>query len=79
VAARLGGDEFALILPAVDDLDAVAGRVLATVMERSGLRASVGATIARRSDRNPIRTVARADRSLLDAKRAGKAAYRAAA
>jgi diguanylate cyclase (GGDEF)-like protein len=79
VAARLGGDEFALILPGIDNLDAVAARVLETVRAESGLRASIGATFVRGTDRNPVRTVARADRSLLDAKRAGKAAYRAAA
>jgi diguanylate cyclase (GGDEF)-like protein len=79
VAGRLGGDEFALILPAVEDIEAVAERVHAAVTARSGMRVSVGATLARKADRNPVRIVDRADRSLLEAKRAGKGSWRSAA
>jgi diguanylate cyclase (GGDEF)-like protein len=80
VAARLGGDEFALILTTrADDAAAAATRLLAEVRLATGLSVSIGAAVAQGSDRRPVRTVARADRSLLSAKQAGKHTFRLAA
>jgi diguanylate cyclase (GGDEF)-like protein len=80
VPGRLGGDEFAVILPDCEnDLDALAGRLLTAVHERTGLHASVGIAIASTSGETAARTVARADGSLLEAKAAGKRTYRVAA
>jgi diguanylate cyclase (GGDEF)-like protein len=79
VAARLGGDEFALILAGPEaDAGATAQRLLAEVHEATGLRLSIGGAAAG-GDRLPIRTMARADSSLLAAKQAGKHTFRLAA
>jgi diguanylate cyclase (GGDEF)-like protein len=80
IPGRLGGDEFALILPDVDaDLDALAARLLDAIATQAGLQASVGIAVAREPGATAGRTVARADRSLLEAKAAGKHTYRVAA
>ncbi|HET7172132.1 MAG TPA: sensor domain-containing diguanylate cyclase [Gaiellales bacterium] len=80
IPGRLGGDEFALILPDVDtDLDALAARLLEAITAQAGQHASVGIAVAREPGASADRTVARADRSLLEAKAAGKHTYRVAA
>ncbi len=80
IAGRLGGDEFAVILPDIDtDLDALAARLLDAISTQTGLLASVGVAVARGPADRAARTVARADRSLLEAKAAGKHTYRVAA
>jgi diguanylate cyclase (GGDEF)-like protein len=80
VAGPLGGDEFAVILPDSEtDLDALAGRLLAAIHERTGLHASVGIAIAGTPGQTAAHMVARADGSLLEAKAAGKRTYRFAA
>jgi diguanylate cyclase (GGDEF)-like protein len=80
IAGRLGGDEFAVILPDIDsDLDALAARLLDAISTQTGLHASVGVAVAREPADRAARTVARADRSLLEAKAAGKHTYRVAA
>jgi len=80
IPGRLGGDEFALILPDADtDLDALAARLLDAIKAQAGQHASVGIAVAREPGATADRTVARADRSLLEAKAAGKHTYRVAA
>ncbi len=79
VAARLGGDEFAVILAGADaDPGSTAARLLEEVHDATGLRLSIGGAVAG-GDRLPIRTMARADNSLLAAKQAGKHTFRLAA
>ncbi len=79
VAARLGGDEFALILAGPGtDAAATSARLLAEVHEMTGLRVSIGGAVAG-GEKLPIRTMARADGSLLAAKQAGKHTFRLAA
>ena len=80
VAGRLGGDEFALILPGVgDEIELVGRRVLAAIASSAGAGASLGITIAEPGEIDPLLVMARADRSLLEAKRAGKRTYRLSA
>jgi diguanylate cyclase (GGDEF)-like protein len=80
VAARLGGDEFALLLPAAGEaLGPVAGRLRSHVAARTGLSVSVGGAFVEPADASAIRTVARADRLLREAKQAGKRTCRVAA
>jgi diguanylate cyclase (GGDEF)-like protein len=80
VAGRLGGDEFALILPGVgDEIELVGRRVLAAITSKAGAGASLGITIAEPGETDPLLVMARADRSLLEAKRAGKRTYRLSA
>ena len=64
---------------AVADLDALAARLLEAIGAHAGLHASVGIAVAREPGATAGRTVARADRSLLEAKAAGKHTYRVAA
>jgi diguanylate cyclase (GGDEF)-like protein len=79
VAARLGGDEFALILAGPGtDAASTSARLLAEVHDATGLRLSIGGAVAG-GEKLPIRTMARADGSLLAAKQAGKHTYRLAA
>jgi diguanylate cyclase (GGDEF)-like protein len=80
VAARLGGDEFAMILPgAGGDAPATAERLLAEVDAATGLRLSIGGAVAEGPRAHSIRTMSRADSSLLQAKQAGKHTFRLAA
>jgi diguanylate cyclase (GGDEF)-like protein len=80
VAGRLGGDEFALILPGIgDEIELVGRRVLAAITSKAGAGASLGITIAEPGETDPLLVMARADRSLLEAKRAGKRTYRLSA
>jgi diguanylate cyclase (GGDEF)-like protein len=80
VAGRLGGDEFALILPAVgEDVELIARRVLAAIVSQAGVGASLGIAISQPGERDPLLVMARADRSQLEAKRAGKKTYRMSA
>ena len=80
VAARLGGDEFAMILPgAGGDAHATAERLLAEVDAATGLRLSIGGAVAEGPRAHSIRTMSRADSSLLQAKQAGKHTFRLAA
>ena len=80
VAGRLGGDEFALILPGVgDEIELVGRRVLAAITSKAGAGASLGITIAEPGETDPLLVMARADHSLLEAKRAGKRTYRLSA
>src|SRR6185437_6213199 len=69
VAGRLGGDEIEL----------VGRRVLAAITSTAGAGASLGITIAEPGETDPLLVMARADRSLLEAKRAGKRTYRLSA
>jgi diguanylate cyclase (GGDEF)-like protein len=79
-AARLGGDEFAMILPgAGSDAHATAQRLLAEVNAATGLHLSIGGAVAEGPRAQPIRTMSRADSSLLRAKQAGKHTFRLAA
>jgi diguanylate cyclase (GGDEF)-like protein len=79
-AGRLGGDEFALMLPGVGaEIEIVARRVIATIGRRAAIGASVGVTMSNPGEGDPLLVMARADRSLLDAKRAGKKTYRLSA
>jgi GGDEF domain-containing protein len=75
-----GGDEFALILPemAIADADTV-GRRIQRLLAAAGLSGSLGFAAAREGDTDPRALVLRADRSLLDAKAAGKGTHRIAA
>ncbi len=80
VAARVGGDEFAVILPAVgDEIELVARRLLAAISSQAGISASLGISIAQAGERDPLLVMARADRSLLAAKRSGKKTFRMSA
>jgi diguanylate cyclase (GGDEF)-like protein len=80
VAGRVGGDEFALILPGIgDEVDLVARRVLAAITSQAGVGASIGIALSQPGELDPLLLMARADRSLLEAKRAGKKTYRLAA
>jgi diguanylate cyclase (GGDEF)-like protein len=80
VAGRLGGDEFALILPgAGEEIELVARRLLTTIARRAGVGASLGITLAEGDESDPLLVMARADRSLLEAKRSGKKTYRLSA
>jgi len=80
VAGRLGGDEFALILPAIgEDVELIARRLLASIASAAGVGASLGIAVSQSTDRDPLLVMGRADRSLLEAKRAGKKTYRVSA
>jgi diguanylate cyclase (GGDEF)-like protein len=80
IAGRVGGDEFAVILPAVgEDVELVARRVLAAVANEAGVAASLGIALSESGELDPLLVMARADRSLLEAKRAGKKTYRLSA
>jgi len=79
-AGRLGGDEFALILPAVGaEIEMVARRIIATIGRTAAIGASVGASASEPGEIESLLLMARADRSLLDAKDAGKQTYRLSA
>jgi diguanylate cyclase (GGDEF)-like protein len=79
-AGRLGGDEFALLLPGVGaEIEMVARRIIATVARKAAMGASVGVTLSDPGETDPLLVMARADRSLLDAKQAGKKTYRLSA
>ena len=80
VAGRLGGDEFALILPAIgEDVELIARRLLASIASAAGVGASLGIAVSQSTYRDPLLVMGRADRSLLEAKRAGKKTYRVSA
>ena len=80
IPGRLGGDEFALILPGIgEEVDLVARRVLAAIAAQAGIGASLGIAISEPGEIDPLLLMARADRSLLEAKRAGKKTYRLSA
>ena len=80
VAGRIGGDECCVLLV---DLEGDPGQVaerLARVFEmEAGVSVSVGVAVCRGSDRAAAEAIARADRALLDAKRAGEHTFRLAA
>jgi diguanylate cyclase (GGDEF)-like protein len=79
-AGRLGGDEFGLIMPgAAADVDALAAELVERVRSVTGLSVSAGGTLAAPAERNPMRTVGRADRSMLAAKQTAKRSHRRAA
>jgi diguanylate cyclase (GGDEF)-like protein len=80
VAGRLGGDEFALILPSIgEDVELIARRLLAAIASAAGVAASLGIAVSQSTDGDPLLVMARADRSLLEAKRSGKKTYRISA
>lgn len=85
VAARMGGDEFAVFLRDVADVSALEtaaerlvlalGRPYELEGRHLDVGASVGAAFARAEGETPDAWVARADRALYDAKRAGGGRY----
>jgi diguanylate cyclase (GGDEF)-like protein len=80
VAGRVGGDEFALILPgAGEEIELVARRLLSTIARKAGVGASLGIALSEQGEADPLLLMARADRSLLEAKRSGKKTYRLSA
>jgi diguanylate cyclase (GGDEF)-like protein len=79
VAGRLGGDEFAVLLVDVaGDPLLVADRLTRLLAVEAGVTASVGVALAR-DDHDAAALIDRADRALLDAKRAGKQTARRSA
>jgi diguanylate cyclase (GGDEF)-like protein len=78
VASRIGGDEFAIILHDVDAEVELSGRRLLHAVESTALAASLGMACSRLGEVDPVPLVDRADRSLLEAKQAGKHTYRIA-
>jgi len=80
VAGRIGGDEFCVLLVDLEgDPALVAGRLAQVIEMESGVSVSVGVAMCRGTDRTAAEAIARADRALLDAKRAGKHTFRLAA
>ena len=80
VPGRLGGDEFAIILPgAGPEIELVARRILNTITRKTGVSASMGIAFAEADETDPLLIMGRADRSLIDAKQAGKRTYRLSA
>jgi diguanylate cyclase (GGDEF)-like protein/PAS domain S-box-containing protein len=88
ILARLGGDEFAVLLPEVGQ--EIAERVAQEVVARlaqpygngsalAGVGASVGVAACERSGADVRQLLARADRALYEAKRAGRRQWRVAA
>ena len=57
----------------------MARRVLAAITAQAGVGASLGIALSQPGELDPLLLMARADRSLLEAKRAGKKTYRLAA
>jgi len=79
-AGRVGGDEFVLSLPGVGaDAAAVAERLVDAISHRTGTCASAGAARARPDELDAASLIDRADRALIDAKRAGKDTFRLSA
>jgi diguanylate cyclase (GGDEF)-like protein len=78
VASRIGGDEFAIILHDLGEEAEAIGRRLLHAVESTTLAASLGMASSRPGEVDPIPLVDRADRSLLEAKQAGKQTYRIA-
>ncbi len=81
IVGRFGGEEFVVLLPDTDVSEgrAIAERVRAAPAERACLRpdgtpitVSVGLTVFGSADANPTAAVARADRALYAAKKAGR-------
>ena len=81
VAGRLGGDEFALILPGIGDGGRAGRRGGCWPRSRpqAGVGASLGIAVSEPGETDPLLVMARADVSLLEAKRAGKRTYRLSA
>ena len=80
LAGRIGGDEFCVLLVDLEgDPALVAGRLAQVIEMESGVSVSVGVAMCRGTDRTAAEAIARADRALLDAKRAGKHTFRLAA
>ena len=85
LAARFGGDEFAVLLPpaaSLDDVRAVAARVLAVLSERyvvdgtaMELGASIGGAVATTCLDSGTSLLAAADAAMYEAKRRGKNTY----
>ncbi|WP_197277328.1 sensor domain-containing diguanylate cyclase [Sphingomonas profundi] len=83
IIGRLGGEEFGILLPDTDVTEALAiaeklcadlrALRLPTPNEALQLSASIGLTLVRRDDRDLDMALARADRALYAAKRAGRA------
>jgi diguanylate cyclase (GGDEF)-like protein len=79
-AGRLGGDEFAVILPDTGlEAELAARRLLEAVAAKAKVAASIGVAVSAPGEIDPLALMARADASLLQAKRAGKRQYRVAA
>jgi diguanylate cyclase (GGDEF)-like protein len=80
VGGRLGGDEFAVILPDIGmEVELVARRLLEVLASQAGLAASAGVAVSAPGELDPLTLMARADTSLLDAKRSGKRTFRLSA
>jgi diguanylate cyclase (GGDEF)-like protein len=79
-AGRVGGDEFILSLPGLGgDAAAVAERLVAAISRRTGTCASAGVARARPDELDAASLIDRADRALIEAKRAGKDTFRLSA
>jgi diguanylate cyclase (GGDEF)-like protein len=80
VAGRMGGDEFCVLLVDTSgDPLRVADRLTRLLSMEAGVTASVGVAVTRPDDREAAAVIDRADRALLDAKRAGKRTARRSA
>jgi diguanylate cyclase (GGDEF)-like protein len=80
IAGRIGGDEFCVLLVDLDgDAAPIAERLARVIELESGVSASVGVAVCTGGDRNAAEAISRADRALLEAKRAGKHTFRLAA
>ncbi len=80
VAGRMGGDEFCVLLVDTSgDPLKVADRLTRLLAMEAGVTASVGVTQTRPGDQEAAAVIDRADRALLDAKRAGKRTARRSA
>jgi diguanylate cyclase (GGDEF)-like protein len=80
IAGRIGGDEFCVLLLDLEgDAAPIAKRLSDVIEMEAGVSVSVGVAVCTGADRDAAEAIARADRALLDAKRAGKHTFRLAA